>query len=318
MDNVFSLIKKSTTVHYEGRVCIDSDWVPTGVTSQFLDNADTYHARYYNNDYWKYLIERAMSLSGVDSQAPMRVLDIGSGSGNSVFAAMDLMPNSIICANDISPQLLNILVTIQESIPHFNNRIEAYCFDLHKDFFSDNVFDIIVGGAIVHHLLKPEIVFKNVARWLRPGGKILLIEPLEVGSHIMNAIYLTLLAELEGVDSRLLSLFSAMCKDYEARFGIPKIKPWTSNLDDKWFLHHSYLKQLSDSTGLRLETISPISTNLEKIFTESVLGTINLAGLNDVAIPNKLLEVLNVFDLGISENLKKLFSPEGIIILSKD
>jgi SAM-dependent methyltransferase len=314
------MLKKTISTRREGRVQIDSDWQPVAVTAQFLENAETYHARYYNNDYWKYLVGKALDHSCVDRQASLRVLDIGSGSGNTVFAAAELMPNSVICANDISPQLLQILVGIQDHMPHLTGRIEAYCFDLHKDFFADNTFDLVIGGAILHHMLNPKAALKNTARWLRPGGKILLIEPLEIGGHIMTAIYLTLSAELElelDVDPRLLLFFKAMCQDYEARFGVPRVKPWTCDLDDKWLFHQSYLREMAGEIGLTLEQVVPTDTNMEKVFSNAVRGTLKGAGLAGVPTPERLWEILELFDVGISEDLKKRLTPSGIIILTK-
>ena len=146
-------LKHGVSTRIEGRVHIDTNWQPVGVTEQFLESAETYHARYYNNGYWKYLVDRGLESARVDRSASLRVLDVGSGSGNSVFAAADLLPNSTILASDISPQLLRILVGIQENVPTLNSRIEAYCFDLHKDFFAEDTFDLVVGGAILHHML---------------------------------------------------------------------------------------------------------------------------------------------------------------------
>jgi len=222
----------------------------------FLRNADTYHARYYKNDYWKYLVGRGIDLAGLDRLASFRILDIGSGSGNTVFAAAEIMPNALIFANDISPQLLRILVGIQDNIPELEGRIEAYCFDLHKDFFTDNTFDLVIGGVILHHMLDPEAALKNVARWLRPRGKVILIEPLEIGGHLMAAIYLKLIEETEqelGANHKLVMFFKAMCQDYEARFGVPRVKSWTKNLDDKWLFHASNLREMSEKIGLRLD-----------------------------------------------------------------
>jgi SAM-dependent methyltransferase len=312
------ILKDNISTRLDGRVHVDSEWHSDGVTAQFLDNAESYHARYYNNDHWKNLVGRALDLACVDQQSTLRVLDIGSGSGNTVFAAAELMPNSVIYANDISPQLLQILVGIQDHMPHLDERIEAYCFDLHKDFFTDNSFDLVIGGAILHHMFDPEVALKNTARWLRPGGKVLLFEPLEIGGHIMTAIYLKLIAELEfDLDARLISFFKALCHDYDARFGIPWVKPWTRDLDDKWLFHPSYLRKMASNIGLTLELIAPCTIKYEKIFSDSVRGTLNLGGLGDIPTSERLWELLDSFDAGISTDLKKQFTSEGIIILAK-
>lgn len=318
--NTLPQLKRNVSTFVRDRVHIDSAWRALGVTEQFLGNADVYHARYFKNDYWKYLVGRAINLAGVDRDADLRILDIGSGSGNTVFAAAEIMPKSTIFANDISPQLLKILVGIQDHIPELEGRIEAYCFDLHKDFFADDTFDLVIGGAILHHMLDPEAALRNVALWLRPGGKILLIEPLEIGGHIMAAIYLRLIEQTEqelGSQHRLILFFKAMCQDYEARFGVPRVKPWSANLDDKWMFHTSYLREMAQKIGLTLELVAPTFTDSSALFTNSVRGTLDVAGLADLPTPESMWRTLQLFDEGISPVLKETFAPEGIITLAK-
>jgi len=314
-------LKNGFYTREENRIYVDSDWRPEGVTAQFMDNAQTYHDLFFDNEYWKNLVARAIEFAQVDSNLPLKVLDIGSGSGNTVFAATELLPNSVVYACDISPQLLGMLVGIQEKIPHIQGRIEAYCFDLHKDFFEDNTFDLVIGGAVLHHMLDPQAVLKNVAHWLRPGGKILLVvEPLEIGAHIMSAIYLMLLGELEvepNVDPRLLSFFKTMCYDYEARFGVPRIKPWTHALDDKWFFHESYLRGVANNIGLMLEFVEAATADVSREFSSSVKSTLARAGLGDIPTPDILWTILDKYDRGISPELKNKFTLEGIIIFTK-
>jgi tRNA G46 methylase TrmB len=79
-----------------------------GVTAQFLENADTYHKKYLNYGRFEHLIKRALKEAAFDCDAPT-VLDIGSGSGNSVIPLMKLFPASTIVACDISPNMLAIL-----------------------------------------------------------------------------------------------------------------------------------------------------------------------------------------------------------------
>lgn len=317
------LLKPGVSIRAEGRVRIDAEWKPVGVTDQFLENAETYHSRYFGNGFGKgnfrnSVVARALDIARVDREAPLRVLDIGSGSGNTVFAAAELLPNSVIFANDISPRLLQILVRFQERVPALEGRIHAYCFDLHKDFFVDESFDLVHGNAILHHLLDPEAALRNVARWVRPGGKILLAEPMEAGGHMLAAVYLTLLSELEEeADPRIAGLFKALCADYEARFGIPRAKPWTPDLDDKWFFHASFLRRMAANLGLTLETIAPTVPDLRNLFRDTVHGHIAAAGLADVPVPARMREILERFDAGVLPGLKKLFAPAGIIVLAK-
>lgn len=312
-------LKSNCATRLEGRVNVDTRWKAEGVSRQFLENSATYHARYTDNAHWKYLVGRALDLTGIDRQASLRILDIGSGSGNTVFAATDLLPNSVVYANDISPQLLQLLVDLQLQVPELDGRIGAYCFDLHKDFFADDTFDLVIGGSILHHMVDPEEALRNTARWLRPGGKICLIEPMEISAHIMAAIYLTLLAELEfKLDSRIAQFFAALCQDYEARFGVPRAKSWTSQLDDKWFFHPSYLREMAKNIHLTVQLVAPTANEgLETLFSDIVRSTLKVGGLGSVPTPDQLWEILDTFDNGIAPGLKARFTSEGIIILAK-
>lgn len=318
MDSRQLPLKDNVSTKKDGRINVDSSWTPMGVTGQFLENAETYHARYNYNERWKHFMGQALGLADIKTDAKLKVLDIGSGSGGTVFAAADLLGSSIIYASDISPQLLKILVSIEEKVPQLKDRIEAYCFDLHKDFFADEIFDLIVGGSILHHMLDPKAALTNAAKWLRPGGKVILFEPLEIGGHIMASIYLTLLAELESeADPTLINHFKAICHDYEARFGVPRVKPWTSFLDDKWLFHPSYLKEMGAEIGLKFQLIAPIYVNLRTMFKDSIRITLDCAGLNDVPTPDKMWSIIEKFDLGVSDEIKKQYTSEGIIIFGK-
>lgn len=50
------------TVNDEG-VIIDRNWRPAGVTKQFLEDAEAYHQKYYNNAYWRYLVRHIAEFS---------------------------------------------------------------------------------------------------------------------------------------------------------------------------------------------------------------------------------------------------------------
>src|SRR5204863_2644242 len=84
------------------------DAIKVGVTAQFLEHADEYHRNYLNLDYWRFLLDRAFDAIG-EMQDPSLIIDIGSGSGNSVIPLAERFPGANIVATDISPQLLAIL-----------------------------------------------------------------------------------------------------------------------------------------------------------------------------------------------------------------
>src|SRR5947207_2653553 len=123
-------VAPTVEIRRQGLIFIDEHWSPTGVTQQFIGDAATYHQRYFDRLDFVELIDRCLKLAGVECSREMRVLDIGSGSGSSVFAACRLLPRAEIFASDISPKLLAMLAAFVESRDELRGRIRSYCFDV--------------------------------------------------------------------------------------------------------------------------------------------------------------------------------------------
>lgn len=299
-------------VRRDGMVNIDASWAPVGVTDQFLADADIYHERYFNNAHWTWLVDKA--LTGLDRSAT-RILDIGSGSGNTIAPLAAAFPDAAIVASDISPQLLTILMRNAAAKPEIGARLSGYCFDLHKDFFAPESFDGVLGGAILHHMLDPIAALRNAAKWVRPGGWITLVEPLERGALMMAIVYHTLLEELEDeADAQLIHLFKALIQDIEARLGAPRRKPNTPDLDDKWFFSPTFVRQMMQELGFSRWSLEPVNDGR---FTDNVLGTLSVAGWAGTPSP-KMLEVLAEFDDQIpAGSVRRRLQSDGVICLWK-
>lgn len=307
-----ALLAPGVTVRNDGLINIDTAWEPAGVTDQFLAEADTYHERYFNNAYWTWLVDRA--LQGIDRRAT-HILDIGSGSGNTIVPLAEAFPTASIFASDISPQLLTILMSSAASRPDIALRLSAYCFDLHKNFFTSECFDGVLGGAVLHHMLDPIAALRNVATWVKPGGWITLVEPLERGALMMAIIYHTLLEELEDeAEPRLVDLLRALIQDVEARLGAPRLKANTPYLDDKWFFSPTFVRQMMKELGFSRWSLEPVGDGR---FTDNVLGTLSVGGWNGTP-PQKMLDVLAEFDNQLpAGSVRRRLQSDGIIRLWK-
>jgi ubiquinone/menaquinone biosynthesis C-methylase UbiE len=298
-------------------VLIDADWSRVGVTEQFIENADVYHQRYFNSASGRSILDIGLRVGNVDRSRRMDVLDIGSGSGNSVFAALDSLPNANIVATDISPTLLKILLDISKRVG--SARLSTYCFDVHKSsFFAEASFDLVIGNSVLHHMLDPKAVLANVTAWCNRRGSILLFEPLEAGAHLLAMVYHTLIDEFDdAAPPELIGHFRAMITDYNARFGIPNVKPWTQYLDDKWFFSKDYFRSLGSELGFEVVAVEPTRADVTSLIEVEVMGTIRASGHDDLPIPAKLPQLLKDFDAGISETLKRNLVPFAAIVLRK-
>ena len=319
--NIQNLIRTEVSVVQSGHDYIDKNWNPSGVTAQFIEDADTYHARYFDRLDFEELTRRMLLLAEVPSSAGLRVLDIGSGGGSSVFAALKLLPDSHVVASDISPQLLEKLVHYAFSKDELKNRVSAFCFDLHVPFFEKNCFDLVIGCAILHHLTNPFKALKNVVYALKKGGKIVLCEPLEAGNLINLFIYDEMIKiEREfgdPSDQRLTQLMTAMRRDIQARQGPPDEKPWTQLLDDKWIFDSSYLAVLAAQLECESVKVWPAQEDLRHVFETTFKSLLVESGNATLRLSESALQLLRDVDAGISVELKKKMCPTGIIVITK-
>jgi SAM-dependent methyltransferase len=311
-NETIELLAPGVGVRLVGDVNIDAAWEPSGVTDQFLAEADTYHERYFDNAHWSWLVGCALKGLITDQSAKLRILDIGSGSGNTIYPLSQEFPNSSIVASDISPQLLAILMRNASERPEIYRRLDAYCFDLHNDFFVPDSFDGVLGGAILHHMLDPIAALRNVAKWVKPGGWIALVEPLERGWLMAAIVYHTLLEEMEDDGPpELIGHFKAMILDIEARLGAPRQKPITPLIDDKWFFSPTFVREMANALGFSRWSLEPCG-ELHS-FQNTCLGTLAASGWVGVP-PQKMLDVLAEFDNQvINGSVRQRFQPDGVI-----
>ncbi len=318
---VKSILKSGVQVVQNGNYFQDANWTSAGVTAQFIDDADSYHEHYFNRVDFLELVGRMLTCGQVDLNRPIRVLDIGSGGGSSVFAALKLMPNSEVVASDISPQLLAKLVAIAATQEAMRDRVSAYCFDLHVPFFAEDTFDIVLGCAILHHLVDPHQALKHVIEAMKPGAKIIMVEPLEAGSLFNCFIYDTII-EIErkqgtAEDGSLIQLLHALRNDIQHRQGPPKCKPWTEHLDDKWVFNAAYLSDLAKSLGCTHSEVFPAQAEVKELFEGSLKDLLVVSGNASVKLTSASVAFLKEVDQGLSTSLKQRLCPTGIIIFTK-
>ena len=304
----------------DGAILVHRGWRPSGVTAQFTDDAATYHQRYFARLAFVPLIDRCLDVAGIDRDGVERVLDIGSGSGASVFPLAQLLPHAEVLASDISPQLLRVLAGIVASRDELHGRIEALCFDLHEPVFRPNTFDVAVGCAVLHHLLDPRTALASVAASLRSSGKIVLVEPLEGGSLVLVSMFATVLAKLRErseEDGELGRFMRAMRLDIQSRLGVPDEKPWTRGLDDKWVFDRPYLMKLAEQLGFPKVEVHPIEKDLSRVYENAFTSLLADAGLSSIPVPDEVRECVRMYDAGIGEGLKRELCPTGVIVFGR-
>lgn len=92
-----------------------------------------------------------------------KILDLGSGPGNvaEIFAGR----GAEVTGADFSPEMVKVA---QSRHPHISFK-QA---NGEKLPFADATFDAVVCNYVVHHFARPDVVFREISRVLKPGGRL--------------------------------------------------------------------------------------------------------------------------------------------------
>jgi ubiquinone/menaquinone biosynthesis C-methylase UbiE len=144
-----------------------------------MDKTNADEVTQYELETWKRCAEDYLdTFAGLTSQSTpilieaaeirpgSHVLDLGSGPGH--VAKMLAQAEAVVTGVDFSPQMVK---TAQSHYPHIKFR-EANAEELP---FDDGAFDAVVSNYVVHHLARPEVVFREISRVLKPGGRFAFV-----------------------------------------------------------------------------------------------------------------------------------------------
>ena len=115
-----------------------------------------------------------------------KILDYGCGTGSSLKKVIEFGPKKIV-GIDISDVSIE---KARSSIRSHKDNLELKVDNCEKTKFGDNEFDLVYGTGILHHLQINQCL-NEISRVLKPGGRLLFIEPLGTNPFINFYRYLT-------------------------------------------------------------------------------------------------------------------------------
>ena len=136
-----------------------------------------------------------------------QLLDIGCGAGNYSLKMLSKLPNLECTLVDLSDPMLD--KAYERVSEQTNKKVHVVKGDIREVPLKQNHFDIILAGAVLHHLRDDqdwETTFKKIYGLLKPGGCFMISDLITQDTEILNNYtwerYGDYLEELGGKDYR--------------------------------------------------------------------------------------------------------------------
>jgi SAM-dependent methyltransferase len=310
----------ATDPSYSGILTPEADIgkAKVGITAQFLENAEVYDGKYTLSENFPLFTGWSFD-DALRAQPSPLVLDIGSGSGsNSTTPCLSLLPDCRIVATDLSPQLLRLLRRyIAQN--RLEDRVACICVDAMDDVFRPGHFDVVLGSAILHHLMDPERALVAAFRALRSGGTAAFYEPFE-GHGLLIWAYKTILLRAErerlALPEPVAKFITGMVVDFEARRGTDKSASRFQYMDDKWLFTRRYVETVAAKIGFRQVSVIPQgeSERRGRDITERYFGQVGLARGD---LPDWGWDEIDAIDAHFSTEMKHDAPLEATVVLRK-
>lgn len=121
---------------------------------------------------------RELAFAAVAECAPRRVLEVGGGLGE-LAARIGLELGCVVVMVDISPRMVELAV---------GRGVDAHVGDVQDLPFDDDSFDCAVAAWVLFHLPDLDRGLAELARVLRPGGRLVAVTNAEHHLHELRVI----------------------------------------------------------------------------------------------------------------------------------
>jgi SAM-dependent methyltransferase len=199
-----------------------------------------------------------------------------------------------------------------------------------NNHFRPAVFDIVVGAAILHHILDVKRTLCSVHAALAPGGVAIFFEPFEAGSSILRMAFQHIL-EFDDATTRsngngqlqpeptlnadMRSFLRRRIVEFDRRIS-PDIDIKKS-LDDKWYFTRAYFEEVAREIGFSSLLILNNQATENPLLVQTATFLRNGLGLTRDALPTFAWDILKSYEKAMSAYLKKDMMTTGTIILTR-
>jgi SAM-dependent methyltransferase len=134
------------------------------------------------NPYWLDLKNLSHAVESLAPQASGRMLDVGVG--ERPYATLFAPHVSRYFGLEYPPACDNLNPGITVNVQHLHGAVDVWG-DGHKLPFRSGRFDTVLCLEMLEHVPDPDAVMAEIARTLRPGGKLLLTVPFVAPMHAL-------------------------------------------------------------------------------------------------------------------------------------
>ncbi|MEL6555919.1 MAG: SDR family NAD(P)-dependent oxidoreductase, partial [Cyanobacteria bacterium J06621_11] len=150
---------------------------PAGDTSELTQLYQTSPGAQLMNQQIQQLMKTLVSPSAVSPSArPLRILEIGAGTGGTTAHLLPHIANADYTFTDISPLLLAKAKTRFSDYPNIAYRQLNIEDSLESQDFETNHYDLVIASNVLHATAEVTQALENVRSLLIPGGHFILLE----------------------------------------------------------------------------------------------------------------------------------------------
>lgn len=289
------------------------------LTPQFTTESDWYVEHCEHSEQTGRLLQRCFERAGFSMSLPQGsyLLDIGSGSGNSIFPLLDSFPDHTLVASDLSPQML-LALKKSLSLRKCSQPIHLLQLNAENLDFKPESFELVVGMAILHHLHNPARAIAGAANILKSGGLAIFSEPFENGNYLLSLAYRMILrdAAAKQLSQPVREFLTGRIKSIALHSGLEKTEEFLHSHDDKWLFTHKIIEKVARHSGFSECIIMPQAQKPDAL-TRKTRVLLKYLNLDDSDLPVWAWEVISEVESGMSSLLREEMPLEAAIILRK-
>lgn len=126
-----------------------------------------------------------------EARGNLSVLDVACGTGDLAFQTANAMPNARILGVDVSQRMLELART--RLTPNLAGRLSFANGDLARLAVQSASIDVVTASYAVRNAPDPRQAVSELARVLRPGGRLYVLDFFRPRSPAWRSLYLTYL-----------------------------------------------------------------------------------------------------------------------------